>query len=126
MTKKTLEQELQEIETKRNELLKQLEAKESKGMEYVIVRTYSAGVFAGFLSRRDGKEVVMKQARRLWYWYGAASLSELAVRGVGKPQNCKFPIAMPAVNLTEAIEIIPTTKKAQESIEAVPEWKKNV
>lgn len=52
---KTLEQQLQEIETKRNELLRQLEAKKSEGMEYVIVRTYSAGVFAGFLSRREGK-----------------------------------------------------------------------
>jgi hypothetical protein len=37
----------------------------SKG-KYVIVRTYSAGVFAGNLQSRDGKEVVLTDARRLW------------------------------------------------------------
>ena len=49
---------------------------------YKIVRTYSAGVFAGEVESIDGKTVVIKNARRLWYWKGAASLSELAVRGV--------------------------------------------
>lgn len=42
---------------------------------YKIVRTYSAGVFAGEIESRNGREVVMKNARRLWYWDGAASLS---------------------------------------------------
>ena len=47
----------------------------------VIVRTYSAGVFAGTLARKDGKEVELTNARRLWYWRGAASLSQLATVG---------------------------------------------
>ena len=51
-----------------------------KKKRYVIVRTHSAGVFAGNLLSRKGKEVVLTNARRLWYWIGAASLSELAVR----------------------------------------------
>lgn len=51
---------------------------EKKG-RYVIVRTYSAGVFAGTLVSRKGQGVVLKDARRLWYWKGAASLSQLAV-----------------------------------------------
>ena len=91
-------------------------------MDYVIVRTINAGVFAGELASRDGQEVVLHQARRLWYWDGAATLSELAVRGVSKPSNCKFPIAVVKITLTEAIEIIPTTDLARASIEAVPEW----
>lgn len=89
---------------------------------YVIVRTYSAGVFAGELIRRDGKEVELRNARRLWYWDGAASLSELAVRGVSQPRSCKFPTPVESVTLTEAIEIIPATDEARKSIEAVPEW----
>lgn len=44
---------------------------------YYIVRTYSAGVFAGYIKKREGKEVVMENARRLWYWDGAASLSHM-------------------------------------------------
>src|SRR3990172_2053206 len=60
--------------------------------EYVIVRTYSAGVFAGELKERQGKEVSLTNARRLWFWAGAASLSELAQRGTSRPDKCKFPV----------------------------------
>lgn len=87
-----------------------------------MVRTYSAGVFAGVLQSRDGKEVVLTNARRIWYWAGAASLSQLAVDGTSKPSDCKFPVAVPEVLLTEAIEIIPMTEKAIASIAKVPVW----
>ena len=89
---------------------------------YVMVRTYSAGVFAGTLESREGKEVVLLNARRIWYWAGAASLSELATRGTSKPNECKFPVEMPRVVLTEAIEIIDVTPAARRSIAAVPTW----
>jgi hypothetical protein len=98
-------------------------AKKVDGMKYVIIRTYSAGVFAGYLKKREGKEVELKQARRLWYWDGAASLSQLAIDGVSKPQNCKFPAEVENIILTEAIEIIPCSEKAQKSIGMVGIWK---
>lgn len=91
--------------------------------KHVIVRTYSAGVFAGILKSRDGKEAVMTDARRLWYWVGAASLSQLAVDGVGKPNECKFPTPVNEILLTEVIEIIPTTEEARKSIDGVKVWK---
>jgi hypothetical protein len=90
---------------------------------YVIVRTYSAGVFAGNLEAKKGKEVTLSDARRIWYWDGAASLSQLAMEGTSKPLNCKFPISVNKIILTEAIEIINTTKKAETSIKGVPVWK---
>lgn len=93
----------------------------SKG-KYVIVRTYSAGVFAGNLKSKKGKEVVLNNARRLWYWKGAASLSQLAVDGVKYPAECKFPAAVKQVELTEAIEILDVTPQARKIIEAVPVW----
>lgn len=89
---------------------------------YVIVRTYSAGVFAGRLVSRDGREATLRDARRLWYWAGAASLSELAVRGTSQPKKCKFPTAVARVVLLEAIEILDVTDEARASIEAVPVW----
>ena len=92
------------------------------GLRYVIVRTYSAGVFAGYLKERNGKEATLLQARRLWYWDGAASLSQLAMEGTKKPKLCKFPIAVDRVELTEAIEILDVTPEAQKSIEEVPVW----
>jgi len=91
-------------------------------MKYVIVRTYSAGVFAGYLESRTGKEVVMRNARRIWYWEGAASLSQLAMEGTSKPEDCKFPCEVDRVELLEAIEILDCTDKAKESIASVPVW----
>ena len=91
--------------------------------KYVIVRTYSAGVFAGNLESRKGQEVVLTDARRIWYWAGAASLSELAVFGTSKPNECKFPVAVPRVELLQAIEILDVTPKAKASIQSVPVWK---
>lgn len=92
------------------------------GMEYVMCRTYSAGVFAGYLEKREGKEVALRQARRIYYWQGAASLSQLATDGTNKPDGCKFPCAVDKVELMEAVEIIPCTEKARKSIQAVKLW----
>lgn len=91
--------------------------------KYVIARTYSAGVFAGHLKSMKGKEIVLNDARRVWYWDGAASLSQLAMEGTNKPDKCKFPCEVDEVILTEVIEVIPCTKEAMESIKAVPEWR---
>lgn len=90
--------------------------------KYVIVRTYSAGVFAGELESRRGQEVVLRNARRLWYWAGAASLSQLAVSGTSLPKDCKFPVAVDRVELLQAIEILDVTADARKSIESVPVW----
>ena len=91
---------------------------------YIIVRTYSAGVFAGFLEERNGKEVALRSARRLWYWDGAASLSQLAMEGTKAPDKCKFPCEVDSILLTEVIEIIPCTEKAKESILGVKIWER--
>lgn len=100
------------------------ELKEIKEKEYVMVRTYSAGVFAGYLKSRNGKEVILNNARRIWYWEGAASLSQLSQEGTSMPDKCQFPCEVDEVILTEAIEIISITEKAKKSIESVKIWKK--
>lgn len=97
--------------------------KNFEGLPYVIVRTYSAGAHAGYLKSRKGKECTLINARRLWYWNGAASLSQLAVDGTSKPNECKFPAEVQLIQLTEAIEIINTTELSRLSIESVPVWK---
>ena len=90
--------------------------------KYVIVRTYSAGVFAGHFESRKGREVILKSARRLWYWMGAASLSQLAMEGTNNPAGCKFPCEVNKVELLEAVEILDCTQKAEKSIKEVPVW----
>ena len=89
------------------------------GMEYCIVRSDRAGVFAGYIASRDGAEVVMREARRLWFWDGAASLSQLSQEGVKAPQSCKFPVAVPEQTILGVIEVLPCTEAARQSIAAV-------
>lgn len=98
-------------------------APELDGMKYCIVRTYSAGVFAGYVESRNGKEVVIRKVRRIWYWAGACSLSQLAKDGTTKPNECKFAVEVDKIEVTEAIEIIECTEKAAKSIREVKEWK---
>jgi len=92
------------------------------GMKYTIVRTYSAGVFAGYLESRNRQEAILRNARRLWFWAGAASLSQLAMEGVKKPKECKFPCEVDRVELLQVIEILDCTDEARESIASVEVW----
>ncbi len=93
------------------------------GMPYKIVRTYSAGVFAGYVESRNGQEAVLRQSRRLWYWDGAAALDQLAEEGTKLPENCKFTVVVDRRELTQIIETLDCTEKARQSIQAVKVWK---
>jgi hypothetical protein len=94
-----------------------------KGKTYCIVRTYSAGVFAGFIDLKvKGQERIVYNARRLWQWTGASSLSQLAMEGSKTPNTCKFPVEVNEVYLTQVIEIIPCTEIAKKNIASVPIW----
>lgn len=87
-----------------------------------LVRSKDAGVFFGEIVEIEGTTVKVRNARRIWYWDGAASLSELAMRGTSKPENCKFPCAVDEVIIFGVIEIVPCTSQAMKSIDSVQEW----
>jgi len=89
----------------------------------VIIRTYSAGVFFGELKEKAGKEVILSEARRLWYWQTAdngISLSDVATGGVSKETKACAPVDI----WLEAIEIIPCSDLCIKSIEKMPIYKK--
>jgi hypothetical protein len=89
---------------------------------YVIIRAKDAGVFAGELESKTGDEVVLRNARRIWRWSGAASLSQLAMEGTKDPINCKFPVAVDKEIILGVIEILDVTPEARKSIEEVTIW----
>jgi len=100
-----------------------LAAKNAVGLEYVMIRTYSAGVHCGWLEKREGKEVTLLSSIRIWKWSGAASLSQLSQEGTNDASNCKFGMPIQKMLLTEAIEIISMTNQAKLSIQSVESWK---
>lgn len=90
----------------------------------VIIRGDRSGVFFGTLKEKNGTEVTLEECRRLWYWDGAASISQLAVNGTTNAKDCKFTVTVPEIVITDVIEIIPCTNEAIKSIEGVKEWKR--
>lgn len=91
--------------------------------KYYIVRGEKSGVFFGKIKERRGQEVTLCEVRRLWYWDGAASISQIAKEGVKKPQNCKFTVTLDEIVLMDVIEIDLCTDDSVKNIQEVAEWK---
>lgn len=98
-------------------------AADDSGKPYVLLRAVNAGVHAGYLASRDGGEAVLHRSRRIWSWAGAASLSQLAVDGPGKPAECRFAVELAQITVLGVIEVIPCTEKAHQAITGVKPWK---
>lgn len=84
--------------------------------KFCVIRTYSAGVHVGTLTKHKGTKVTLANARRIWSWLGANTLHEIALAGVGKGSKISAPVE--SILLTEAIEIIPATAAAQTNLES--------
>jgi hypothetical protein len=98
------------------------------GKPFVIIRSYGAGVFAGYLRNKEdtlgGRVVVLDRCIRLHQWNGC-SLSQVALEGpVGTQVDNRFSMAVDGHEIAQAIEVIPCTEKARSSIQGVKTWKK--
>ena len=87
----------------------------------VIIRTYAAGVWFGRLKEKSGNEVILTEARRMWRWWAkeSISLSGVALYGI-KQEKSRIAGAVDSVWL-QAIEIIPISGTAAESIRTAQE-----
>lgn len=90
-----------------------------------MVRSVGAGVFFGEVVEQNLSErwCIIKNARRVWYWEGAASISQLAQLGTSLPHACKFPVAVDSITVLDVCEILDVTKHAKVSLESVPVWR---
>lgn len=104
-------------------IISKLYKMENNQIQKFIVRCDRAGVFYGNIKSRNGREVEMTNVRQLWYWDGAATLMQLASEGTKKPRDCKFTVEVESLQVLDAIEIIPCTDKAIDSIDSVKVWK---
>jgi alpha-tubulin suppressor-like RCC1 family protein len=109
----SIESRIEELKSQLAELQKQMITKQ------VIVRTYSAGVHFGELAAQNGTEVILKNARRIWEWGGAFTLSAVATTGTDSNKT-SLSVAVPEILLTQAIEIIPLTVEAAENLNSQP------
>lgn len=100
------------------------DAKSLDGKPFVIVRSTTASPFFGYLEKEDevNKTVILVNARRIYEWYGAATLSQLAESGTSQPDKCKFPAPV-KVKISNVHEIYYATSVAQKNLESVKVWK---
>ena len=88
--------------------------------KYVIVRCRDAGVHAGILVGNDGRECVLTEARRLWYWKPAKGAKFLSgVANCGLDVASKIGQAVERIHLTENSEIILCSAEAARSIKEI-------
>ena len=118
---------LDEVEYVRKDSIKSFTGvQNTAGLPYVCIRTYSAGVHFGYLKSTEdtpaGRVVVLLESKRIWRWSGAATLSQLAMEGTKKPNECKIPMAVDSIELINVIECTPVTEEAKKSIDAVKVW----
>ena len=92
--------------------------------KYYIIRCNEAGVFFGHINKRRGSEADLTDVRRIYYWDGAASLSQLAMEGVTNPSACRFTVTVPSMTVLNIIELIPCTDAAVKNILEVPVWRR--
>lgn len=85
--------------------------------KYVIVRCKDAGVHAGVLRGNEGREAVLENSRRLWYWKPAEGKFLSAVAESGLHNDSKVGMAVSRIHLTETCEIIRCSENAAESIQ---------
>lgn len=85
-----------------------------------IVRTFASGVHLGTVEHVENggqfSRTTLKDARRIRYWRGARSLSEVAIDGIDTSKS-QVHINVPLHFIEDAIEFIPATEKAISSIE---------
>jgi hypothetical protein len=85
--------------------------------KYVIVRCRDAGVHAGVLESYTGREAVLRDSRRLWYWRPAGGMKWLSgVAVAGLHSSSKIGAPLPLLVLTETCEIILCAPEAAKSI----------
>jgi len=87
-----------------------------------IIRAFASGVHCGELVSQNGRQIELKNARRLWRWDVAPhgiSLSEVATYGpVGS--GSKICVAVDEMTILDGLEIIPCTPEAAKVVDDAP------
>ncbi len=104
------------------------QAEKLNGLERCIVRSYGAGVFVGYVKEKkaelNGVNIILLKSKRIHYWDGACSLTQLAMEGTKSSNNCRITEAIDSQYICNIVEILPLSEKASKNIDEVKIWKK--
>ena len=89
---------------------------------YVVVRSGQAGVFAGEFVEKNGTEVILKNARKIYRWDGAYTVEDIAVKGLANIDCCQITIVVPEIVIDDVCQVLPTSEVARGILEGTPVW----
>lgn len=89
----------------------------------VLVRDNRAGIHVGILRELDlaNKVAILAEARKVWYWEGAASCHGIAAKGLCH-KGSKVAPTVPMVASTDVVEVVLCTSEGAVSVMTCPEW----
>lgn len=88
----------------------------------IIARIDRAGVFHGTLDYIDGEIIRLKDARRIYYWNGALSVTDIAAKGI-TGGNVTIPVSTVEFMSNKIIELNECSEEATKSIESIKAWR---
>lgn len=88
----------------------------------VIARIDRAGVFHGILTAKDAETTTMSDVRRIYYWRGALSVTDMSVTGVAEGSKVTVPAKCVEFETAKVIELIECSAEASKSIESIKSW----
>ena len=90
--------------------------------KYVIVRSNEAGVFFGILSAKEGTELTLTNARKVYYWSGAACVEEMSQHGIQNLKDSKLTIFVDTIIISNYVQILFCSEEAIENIKNAKSW----
>ena len=90
--------------------------------DYVLIRSGKAGAFAGEFVEKNGTEVTLKNARKIYYWYGAKTVEDIAVNGIKRINNCKITVEVSEIIIDDVCQVLPVSPVAEKIIREAPIW----
>ena len=90
--------------------------------KWVIVRSNQAGVFFGILEEKKGQELTLKNARKFYYFSGANTVEDLAVKGAQNSNSCQLTIEVEQIIISDYVQILPCTEESIKQNKSIPVW----
>lgn len=88
----------------------------------VIARIDRAGVFHGTLDYIDNEIIRLKDTRRIYYWNGALSVTDMAAKGL-TGGRISVPVTTVEFMSDKIVELNECSEEASKSIVTIKPWK---
>ena len=98
-----------------------METKSALINKTVIARIDRAGVFMGTLSHIDNDIIRLTDVRRIYYWRGALSVTDMAANGIASGKVTK-PCEIVEFNRSALVELNQCSEAAINRIKAIDAW----